>query len=311
MKLSHLLTGAVASLALLAATPALADTHAASETAAPSSTGTGPALWEVSDEDTTIYLFGTFHFLPKEAVWFTPKIAEALAASELVVKELGPESEDPAAVQAGIVTHGLLAQDQSLSTVLTPEQNAALATELAKLKPQLEQIGITPPVVDRLKPWFVFLNLSVAKFAQLGFGAESGVESVIAEKSEGKEWIGLETLDYQFGLFASLTQQDQVDLLMETVESLDEVETILPAMVQHWQTGDVDALAELLNQGFENSKVADLILYQRNANWAEWIDQRMDQPGTVFIAVGAGHLGGERSVQDYLAAKGITVTRVK
>ena len=50
---------------------------------------------------------------------------------------------------------------------------------------------------------------------------------------------------------------------------------------------------------------------QRNANWAEWIDTRLDTPGTVFVAVGAGHLAGTKSVQDYLAAKDIAVTRVK
>ena len=49
----------------------------------------------------------------------------------------------------------------------------------------------------------------------------------------------------------------------------------------------------------------------RNARWAEWIDVRLDKPGTVFTAVGAGHLGGKDSVQDFLAKKGIKAERVK
>jgi uncharacterized protein YbaP (TraB family) len=67
----------------------------------------------------------------------------------------------------------------------------------------------------------------------------------------------------------------------------------------------------VMNEGMTDPAVAEALLYNRNANWAEWIDTRMDTPGTVFIAVGAGHLAGARSVQDYLGAKGITVTRVK
>jgi uncharacterized protein len=55
----------------------------------------------------------------------------------------------------------------------------------------------------------------------------------------------------------------------------------------------------------------DALLHSRNADWAEWIADRMEQPGTVFIAVGAGHLAGEKSVQDMLDAKGIAVSRVK
>ena len=61
----------------------------------------------------------------------------------------------------------------------------------------------------------------------------------------------------------------------------------------------------------DDPKVAEALLYNRNANWANWIKTRLDQPGTVFIAVGAGHLAGAKSVQDLLTQKGIKVTRVK
>jgi uncharacterized protein YbaP (TraB family) len=48
----------------------------------------------------------------------------------------------------------------------------------------------------------------------------------------------------------------------------------------------------------------------RNANWAKWIGRRMEQPGTVFMAVGTGHLVGADSVQAQLAAAGIASARV-
>jgi uncharacterized protein len=85
----------------------------------------------------------------------------------------------------------------------------------------------------------------------------------------------------------------------------------LNRMVAEWAEGDADELAVIMNEGMTDPAVAEALLYSRNANWAEWIDTRLDQPGTVFIAVGAGHLAGAKSVQDYLAAKGITTMRVK
>lgn len=309
MKLASLLALASAPLALLAATPALADNHA--EPAAAATTPATPGLWKVADEDTTIYLFGTFHFLPKDVDWLTPPVAEAMDSADLVVKELGPESEQMASVQAAVMKHALLAPDQSLSGLLTPEQNAKLSEVLTELEPQLAATGMSPAVLDRFQPWFAFLNVTVAKFGQMGFGAESGVENVIAARTKDKERIGLETLDQQFGFFASLSNEDQVKLLMATLEGLDEIETVLPAMVENWRTGKVDELAALLNDDMSEANISDLILFDRNAAWAEWIDTRMDQPGTVFIAVGAGHLGGPKSVQDFLAQKGITVTRVQ
>jgi uncharacterized protein YbaP (TraB family) len=36
----------------------------------------------------------------------------------------------------------------------------------------------------------------------------------------------------------------------------------------------------------------------------------MAQPGTVFVAVGTGHLIGPDSVQQYLAARGIPSARI-
>ena len=41
---------------------------------------------------------------------------------------------------------------------------------------------------------------------------------------------------------------------------------------------------------------------RRNARWANLINERMKRPGTVFIAVGAGHLAGPTSVQTLLGA---------
>ena len=49
---------------------------------------------------------------------------------------------------------------------------------------------------------------------------------------------------------------------------------------------------------------------RRNARWADWVAARMAQPGTVFVAVGAGHLAGKGSVQTLLAEKGLKAERV-
>ena len=78
-----------------------------------------------------------------------------------------------------------------------------------------------------------------------------------------------------------------------------------------WMNDKLYALAATLNESMETTpELAQILLFQRNANWADQIKARMDQPGTVFIAVGAGHLAGAHSVQDYLKERGLTATRV-
>jgi hypothetical protein len=53
-----------------------------------------------------------------------------------------------------------------------------------------------------------------------------------------------------------------------------------------------------------------MLFTTRNATWATWIRNRLARPGTVFIAVGAGHLAGRDSVIADLHAQGIEAVRV-
>ena len=112
---------------------------------------------------------------------------------------------------------------------------------------------------------------------------------------------GLRKLDAQIA---------EVDL--SDVTEIDTVVPMLNQIIAEWAEGDVDDLGALLNEALEADPVlADRLLYSRNKTWAGWIDERLDSPGTIFMAVGAGHLAGDRSVQDYLAERGISITRVQ
>lgn len=304
MKLASLLALTAAPLALFAATPALADHHAATETAAPVAAGTGPALWKVADEDTTVYLFGTVHVLPKEIQWYDATIATALEGSDMIVTEIKMDKASEAELQQLSMSLGLLPSGTTLRSLLTPEQTTTYEAGLAKL-------GAPPQAFDPLKPWLAGLTLSLLPLMQQGYSPDSGVEKVLLAKAEGKPQGALETAEYQLGIFNSMTNEAQVAFMMEAVEGMDEVKPTLDRMVAEWAEGDATELANIMNEGMTDPAVADALLYNRNANWADWIDTRLDTPGTVFIAVGAGHLAGAKSVQDYLAQKGITVTRVK
>ena len=55
----------------------------------------GPALWQVSDKDTTIYLFGTIHLLPKDSRWRTPKFEKAVQGSQSLVLETLIDTANP------------------------------------------------------------------------------------------------------------------------------------------------------------------------------------------------------------------------
>ena len=301
MKLRSLLALTALPFALLAAHPALADDDAAP--AAPAA-GNGPALWKVADADTTIYLFGTVHVLPQGMDWYDATIASALNGSDTLVTEIPMDDAASAQMQQLTMAKGMLPPGTTLRSLLNPEQTAAYTTAMGKL-------GVPAEAFDPFKPWLAGLTLSILPLMQQGYDINSGVEKVLLSKVPGKPTGALETPEFQLGIFDGMTQEAQISFLMEAATGLDETKPTLDRMVAEWVKGDADALATVMNEGMSDPGVAEALLYSRNANWAEWIDTRLDTPGSVFIAVGAGHLAGPKSVQDYLAQKGITVTRVK
>ena len=146
-----------------------------------------------------------------------------------------------------------------------------------------------------------------------GYDVNSGVEKDLKAQAEMRNMkiIGLETPEQQLGFFDNLPEEVQIGFLNFTISTLDDVPAGMENMVAQWANANVDALAELMNAGLEDKILYDTLLANRNATWAEWVEQRMEQPGTLFMAVGAGHLAGESSLQQKLKAKGLKVKRLK
>ncbi|MBW3168350.1 TraB/GumN family protein [Qipengyuania flava] len=265
----------------------------------------GPGLWKVADEDTTIYLFGTIHALPETVEWYRGPIGEALAETQELVTEIPTGAAQDPAMQQMVMASAVLPADQSLRDLLGESDRATYEVALTAL-------GMPPASFDRFKPWFAAMTLSVLPLVQAGYKAESGVEMKLEELAPANAKRGaLETLDEQIALFDTLPTDSQTAFLMVSADSIDEIVPMMDRMVDEWLEGDADGLAALLNEGLTDPVLAEALLYARNDRWAEWIDTRMDSPGTVFVAVGAGHLAGAKSVQDYLTARGFTVDRVQ
>ena len=261
----------------------------------------GPALWQVADKDTTIYLFGTVHALPKDKPWFDGRIERAFNSSNELVTEIdvGSAAQSATALQAA----SLLPEGQSLRSMMTPENRQQYEAALVGL-------GLPVEALDRNEPWFAALTLSLLPLLRSGYDTQSGVELSLGGRAGEKQRGALETIDQQIALFDSMPQDAQLSFLDETVEMLPKAKTTLDEMVAEWIEGDADQLAALMNAELTDPVLRDRLLTSRNANWAGWIENRLEQPGTVFIAVGAGHLAGAGSVQDQLRKRGVRVRRV-
>lgn len=263
-----------------------------------------PALWKVADADTTIYLFGTIHLLPKDIEWYSPQLAQAVDASAELVTEI-PEI-DPDQTTVAVLKYGMLPPGQSLRALMTKREKVKFAAAMKRL-------GLPVETFDRFRPWYAAVVMATLPLQRQGFDLQNGVEAQLGErtKARGITRSGLETLDYQLGLFGAFDARSQKRYLFEVIDSLPTLDKQVQDMVGAWSKGDAPALAALLNAEQDDPAMLKVLLLDRNKAWARWIKARMDRPGTVFVAVGAGHLGGKGSVQDELALAGIPSARVQ
>ncbi|MCZ8323819.1 MAG: TraB/GumN family protein [Sphingomonadaceae bacterium] len=263
-----------------------------------------PALWKVADADTTIYLFGTIHLLPEGLDWFRGPLAEAFARSDELVTEI-PEV-DAQTSQAVLLKRGILPAGQSLRDQFDPGQRALFERTLASYELPLNAF-------DRFKPWYAAVVLATLPLQRKGYSLAHGVETDLAARNTAlaRPRIGLETLDYQLGLFDSFPATVQRRYLFEVIAALPDLDKDVTEMVAAWRAGDAAKLANLMNAEEDDPAMIEALLTNRNRDWAKWIAARLARPGTVFLAVGAGHLGGKGSVQDQLDQLGVKSERVQ
>ena len=158
-----------------------------------------------------------------------------------------------------------------------------------------------------------FLLLGV-QFKDMGLEPGSGVETALKKQflAGGKQIGQLETNAEQLGFFDKLSEPAQRDFLEGVLDSPAEVGGEFQVMLDAWSRGDIAGVAKSFNGDMgESPELMDALIARRNANWANWVRSRMEKPGTVMMAVGAGHLAGDNSVVKMLEKDGLKVRRVQ
>ena len=296
--------GLVCAVALGAPAPSFAQDAAPAPALKPipQAQGTGPALWVVSDADSTIYLFGTVHVLRPDTAWGSPRLEAAFdSASEIWFEIDNPD--DQAAIVPLIQQHGL-SPDRPLSHLITTQ-------DLNLLQLASSTVGSSAAQMDPFRPWLAALTLSVAPLVEAGYDPQSGVELTLRARAihNGQPVKGLETLDEQIRILAGFSEPTQVAFLHATLESFDEAPVALDALVNAWASGDVASIERLGVDEMRNSgaEIYQSMLVRRNQNWAGQIQTMLEGSGVTFIAVGAAHLAGEDGVQEILKDRGVAV----
>jgi uncharacterized protein len=264
-------------------------------------------LWEISGNGLIkpSYLYGTIHMICKDDASLGDSLIAAIQKSDRVYFEV---DMDNLLEMITALKDFKMRNDTTLADLLSKE-------DYEKVKDYMEsKSGILPfSKLETYKPM-----LASSLLMESGIGCEDAVameQLILEEAKKNKKRIeGLETMSYQASIFDSIPYKLQAEQLLKYVNedgSKSESEKQFEEMIEAYKAQDIEKLAEYVKEddgGLGNYE--DILIYNRNRNWVEKLKKLMPEK-SLTIAVGAGHLAGEKGVIKLLRKEGYTVRPVK
>lgn len=257
-------------------------------------------LWKISGNGLKhdSYLFGTIHMLCPDDFEIKQKCLDALNASQKVVFEIDlSKSENLQTIQA------FAAPDLDFIKKFTESEVKSMDSILVAQQLSMKLLDYVSPVT------------MISLFSLKGFNCpdptklksyETELATIAKEKAKP---IGeLETVDFQFNLMKELVTPK---LFMESVFQLDKYPALTAKMVAAYKSENLTELTELIQDpAWMTAEQKEKLLNDRNINWTTIIPNLIRNEAC-FIAVGAGHLSGDKGVIALLEEKGYRLTAIE
>lgn len=246
------------------------------------------------------YLVGTMHSEDERVTglirYFTPLIEEV----EVLAIEMVPDAVTLLAVGAAT----LLPPDQSLRGLVGDDQFRALS-EAASDR------GLSPDVLNRLKPWAAAVTLGMPASRT---GRFLDMEIYLQALQLQRRIVGLETAAEQLAVFDGMAPEVQLILLAEMIKNAPQMPKQLEELTAVYLEGDlelIDRFARAQYAGMPDSIMRwfdDRLLAQRNERMLNRLPQLLDG-ASALVAVGAMHLAGDTGLVAGLRRLGYQVER--
>ena len=258
-------------------------------------------LWKISGNGLTeeSYVFGTIHLICADQFLMDDRIKNAFQSTDQLVMELDMSDPD---LQQKMAAISINPEMKNIQGELDEEDAKALdAFLIGSYGVGLAQLGV-------LKP---FVLTSMVMIKQLPCEEVVSYEEFFTSLAtdQNKPVKGLETVEYQMGIFDQIQAELQLADLIKMVTT-NESEEEFELMVETYLSEDLDRLYSIMKDSDTMEKYQDIMLDNRNRNWISEMDSAMKN-SSVFFAVGGGHLPGENGIINLLRKKGYKVEPVK
>ena len=273
--------------------------------------GTKLFLWKATSPTTEVYLYGSIHLGKKEWYPLPKEIGGAFEKSKYLVLEADPAKADPQKLQQLVFQHGMYGGEDSLAKHI-PAETLKAAQDLAA------SLGLPAGLMEKMKPWYAAMTLSVVTIQRLGYSPEFGIDRhfSVRAKDQGKETLELESMEFQIKLLAGFAEDLQAKYLAATLEESGKSKEQMEKMVETWKTG---AIAEFEKETIAKPRekhpgLAEFykkMIDDRNEGMARTVEGYLKTRDVHFVVVGAAHLVGEKGIVKLLEKAGVKVEQME
>jgi uncharacterized protein YbaP (TraB family) len=264
-------------------------------------------LWKISGNglEKPSYLFGTIHMLCADDALLSDNLKKVISECDEVYFEV---DMDNLFEMLGAMNKMKMTGDTTLRDLLSE-------ADYKKVKLFFETKGPMLPfsMLETYKP---MLAASTIEEGSLPCENTAMMEQVIMTeaKESNKKIKGLETMSYQAGVLDSIPYKLQADQLVSYIDKAnkgDDDDKEMKEMFDAYKSQDLHRLEKLLIEtDVSISGFTDILLYHRNENWVKKLIPLLPKK-SLLIAVGAGHLPGEKGVINLLRKEGYKLTPVE
>jgi hypothetical protein len=257
-------------------------------------------LWQVSGKDLKdpSYIFGTFHLMCKDDIKFSEQLKKSLASADEIYMEM--DMDDPTTMLSGLLYMNMK-DGKKLKDLYTDAEYKKVESYFK------DSLSMPMMMFQGVKPYFLVAMLYPK---MMNCKTASGIEQelIMIAKENKKEIKGLETMQFQASVFDSIPYEWQAKELLKNIDSFSVYKKEFDTMMLEYKNQQLSSMEKLLGKSEFGSdkKYEEILLINRNRNWASQLKNIMNKE-SVFVAVGAGHLVGEKGLLNLLRKEGYTV----
>lgn len=255
-------------------------------------------LWEISKPNSTkcSYIYGTIHLQDKRVFQFSDSVEIALKSCDAFALEILLDEVNQKEIMSAMT------MNTTLDKLLSIEDYEFVKSVIKS------RYGLNVFMFSKMKPFFTSTQLMMSTSNKEMSEALDPYLLKIARKLN-KKCMGIETFQDQIDAVDKITLTEQANMLVASLKDSSSVDSKTDDLIESYLKMDIENMLELTKDTSLPAVFEEAFIWQRNIRMANSIHKQIKKQ-TIFVAIGAAHLGGDKGVLFYLKKKGYNVRPV-